>query len=340
MGTALIVFESFEEIRTKISPFLKSVGFNPKTDLTFIPVSAQMGQNMKERVDKKLAPWYEGPALLEYLDSMEILDRNINAPFMLPISEKYNELGTMVMGKIESGRVKKGDSLLMIPNRQSVEVAGIYTETSEEMDVAFCGDNIRMRLRGTSDEDVSPGFVLTSPQKPIHAVTKFRADLSIIETKNIICSGYSCVLHVHTLAEEVTLTALLHYYDKKTKRKSKKPPQFAKVGMLVSVLIETEKPICIETWDSYKMLGRFSLRDEGRTVAIGKVSSERVGRGGKERKKTDGRKKSHHRHTNFDPATNAPRSPSSSRTAQTWLALLSRSNVLGSYIRMRLHRVT
>ena len=48
---------------------------------------------------------------------MQIMDRNISAPFMLPISEKYNEMGTMVMGKIESGRVKKGDSLLLMPNK-------------------------------------------------------------------------------------------------------------------------------------------------------------------------------------------------------------------------------
>ena len=74
------------------------------------------------------------------------------------------------------------------------------------MDQAFCGDNIRLRLRGISDEDVSPGFVITSVSKPIKAVTAFKADLSFIETKSIVCSGYSCVLHVHTLAEEVTLT--------------------------------------------------------------------------------------------------------------------------------------
>ncbi|ORY33045.1 P-loop containing nucleoside triphosphate hydrolase protein [Naematelia encephala] len=253
----------YDEIKTKITPFLKSVGFNPKTDLTFIPVSAQMGENMKEPIGKKVAPWYDGPSLLSFLDDMQIMDRNINAPFMLPISEKYNEMGTMVMGKIESGRVKKGDQLLLMPNKSTVEVAGIYTEQAEELEQAFCGDNIRLRLRGVSDEDVSPGFVLTSPTKPIKAVTAFKADLSIIETKNIICGGYSCVLHVHTLAEEVSLTALLHYYDKKTRRKSKKPPQFAKVGMLVSALIETSAPICIERWEDYKMLGRFTLRDEG-----------------------------------------------------------------------------
>lgn len=74
------------------------------------------------------------------------------------------------------------------------------------MEAAFCGDNIRIRLRGISDEDIMPGFVLTSPSKPVKAVTTFKADLSILETKSIICGGYSCVLHVHTLAEEVTIT--------------------------------------------------------------------------------------------------------------------------------------
>lgn len=87
-----------------------------------------------------------------------------------------------------------------------MEVAGVYTEQSEELDQAFCGDNIRIRIRGVNDEDVQPGYVLTSVSRPVKAVTAFKADLSIVETKNIICSGYSCVLHVHTLAEEVTLT--------------------------------------------------------------------------------------------------------------------------------------
>ncbi|ODO09396.1 translation elongation factor Tu [Cryptococcus amylolentus CBS 6273] len=262
----------YDEVTSKITPFLKAVGFNPKTDITFIPVSAQVGQNMKDRVDPKLAPWYEGPALLEHLDNMTIMDRDIDAPFMLPISEKYNELGTMVMGKIESGRVKKGDTLLMMPNKHTVEVAGIFSEQADEMEMAFCGDNIRIRISGVADKDITPGFVLTSVQKPIKTATAFRADISVIDTKNIICPGYSCVLHVHTLAEEVTVTQFLHYYEKKTRRKSKKPPQFAKSGMLISAIIETTAPVCIEKFEDYKMLGRFTLRDEGKTVAIGKVT--------------------------------------------------------------------
>jgi peptide chain release factor subunit 3 len=160
---------------------------------------------------------------------MPVSDRKINAPFMLPVSEKYNEMGSIVVGKIESGRVKKGDSLLLMPNKVSnvclalslhscgltlgprfpqvpVDVAGIYDEQAEELPMALCGDNVRIRLRGVSDEDVSPGFVLTSAVRPIKVSTQFRCDLAIVDSKNIICAGYSCMMHLHTLAEEVTMT--------------------------------------------------------------------------------------------------------------------------------------
>lgn len=112
----------------------------------------------------------------------------------------------------------------------TVEVAGITDEMEQEVPVALCGDNVRVRLRGIDDEDISPGFVLTSPNKPVRAVRQFEAQLAILDHKNIICAGYSAVMHVHTASEEVQLVALLHYFDKKTGRKSKKPPQFAKRG--------------------------------------------------------------------------------------------------------------
>lgn len=87
-----------------------------------------------------------------------------------------------------------------------VEVSAIYSESEEEVNYAFGGDNVRVRIRGTEDEDVSPGFVLTTPIRPVHAVRRFEAQLAILDHKNIICAGYSAVMHVHTLAEEVQLT--------------------------------------------------------------------------------------------------------------------------------------
>jgi len=264
--------ERYEEIKEKLTPFVRLAGYNIKTDTTFIPLSAYSGANLKERVTKKVCSWYDGPSLLEQLDNMPMVDRKIRGPVMIPVSEKYKDMGTIIVGKIESGRIHKGDSLLVMPNRTTVEVAAVYNEMEDEVNGAICGDNVRIRLRGVEDEEVSTGFVLTSPNKPVHAVRQFEAQLAILEHKNIICAGYQAVMHVHTLAEEVTLSALLHYYDRKTGRKSKKPPQFAKRGQRVLALVETQAPICIEKFADYPQLGRFTLRDEGKTIAIGRVT--------------------------------------------------------------------
>ncbi|VDC02078.1 unnamed protein product [Peniophora sp. CBMAI 1063] len=262
----------YDEIVGKLQPFLKGASFNLKTDVTFLPVSAYTGANLKERVSKATAPWWDGPSVLEYLDALPMIGRNINAPLMMPISEKYKDLGTVAVGKIESGAMRKGDTLLVMPNRQTVEVAGIANELDEEVQAAFSGDNVRVKLRGIEDEEISPGFVLSSHAKPVKAVKTFEAQLAILEHKNIICAGYSAVMHVHTLAEEVTLSALLHYFDKSTGRKSRKPPQFAKRGQRIVALVETSQPVCVERFADYPQLGRFTLRDEGKTVAIGKVT--------------------------------------------------------------------
>ena len=192
-----------------------------------------------------------------------MVDRKVNAPLMMPVTEKYKDMGTIVVGKIESGHLRKGDTLVLMPNKDTVEVAAIYNEIEEEVNAAISGDNVRIRIRGVDDEDITPGFVLTSPSKPIRAVRQFEAQLAILDHKNIICAGYSAVMHVHTLAEEVTLASLLHYFDRATGRKSKKPPQFAKKGQKIVALIEAPGPVCVEKFADYPQLGRFTLRDEG-----------------------------------------------------------------------------
>jgi len=220
-----------------------------------------------------------------------MVDRKINAPLMMPVTEKYKDMGTIIVGKIESGHLRKGDTLTLMPNKDSIEVTAIYNEMEAEVNAAISGDNIRIRIRGVDDEDITPGFVLTSPSRPIHAVRQFEAQLAVLDHKNIICAGYSAVMHVHTLAEEVTLSLLLHYFDKATGRKSKKPPQFAKKGQRIVALIEAPGLVCVERFVDYPQLGRFTLRDEGsfiryplplqrtvsdacvgKTIAIGKIT--------------------------------------------------------------------
>ncbi|CAG8567767.1 7063_t:CDS:2, partial [Scutellospora calospora] len=122
--------------------------------------------------------------------------------------------------------------------------------------------NIRLRVRGIEEEEISTGFVVCSTKRPVKTTTMFEAQLAILEHKNIICAGYSAVLHIHSCVEEVSIAALLHLVDKKTGRKSKRPPQYIKKGQKVIARLETQGPICVEVFEEHSQLGRFTLRDE------------------------------------------------------------------------------
>jgi len=143
---------------------------------------------------------------------MPMVERKIDGPVMMPISEKYKDMGTIVVGKLESGLLRKSESLLLMPNKVIVEVMAIYNEVEEEVSTALCGDNVRIRLKGVEDEDVTPGFVLTSVTNPVRAVKQFEAELAILDSKSIICAGYGAVMHVHTLSEEIIL-AVSYLFD-------------------------------------------------------------------------------------------------------------------------------
>jgi peptide chain release factor subunit 3 len=260
----------YKECSDKLTVFLKGLGYG-KNDLTFMPISAQTTVGIKDRVPKSLAPWYDGPSLLEYLDNLKSLERKVNAPFMMPISGKYRDLGTMVEGKIEAGVIRKGNSYLMMPNRDEVVIAAIYGETEDEVPQASCGEQVRLRLRGMEEEDILPGFVLCAPKRPVHCVAEFEAQIVLLELKSILSAGFNCVLHVHSAIEEVTFDALLHRLEKGTGRKSKKPPPFATKGMSIIARLKViggAGAVCVERFEDYAQMGRFTLRDQ---VGLDKV---------------------------------------------------------------------
>lgn len=254
----------FEECTVKVSKFLEALGYK-KDDLLFMPISAQRTLGVKDRVPKDLCPWYDGPSLLEFLRDMKMPERKINAPFMMPVSSKYRDMGTMVEGRIESGVIKKNGSCLLMPNRGEVQIAALYGETEDEIPTATCGDQVRMRLRGVEEEDILPGFVLCSPKRPVHTVSAFEAKIRILELKSILSAGYSCVLHVHSAVEEVVFASLLHKLEPGTGRKSKRPPAFASKGQTIIARLEVTSAagaVCVERFEDYNQMGRFTLRDQ------------------------------------------------------------------------------
>uniref|UniRef100_A0A8C3UM20 G1 to S phase transition 1 n=1 Tax=Catharus ustulatus TaxID=91951 RepID=A0A8C3UM20_CATUS len=260
--------ERYEECKEKLVPFLKKVGFNPKKDIHFMPCSGLTGANLKEQ--SEFCPWYIGLPFIPYLDNLPNFNRSVDGPIRLPIVDKYKDMGTVVLGKLESGSICKGQQLVMMPNKHNVEVLGILSDDVETDSVAP-GENLKIRLKGIEEEEILPGFILCDLNNLCHSGRTFDAQIVIIEHKSIICPGYNAVLHIHTCIEEVEITALICLVDKKTGEKSKTRPRFVKQDQVCIARLRTAGTICLETFKDFPQMGRFTLRDEGKTIAIGKV---------------------------------------------------------------------
>nr|XP_055048510.1 G1 to S phase transition 1, like [Misgurnus anguillicaudatus] len=260
--------ERYEECKEKLVPFLKKVGFNPRKDVHFMPCSGLTGANLKEPAE--FCPWYTGLPFIPHLDNLPNLNRSSDGPVRLPIVDKYKDMGTVVLGKLESGSICKAQQLVMMPNRHTVEVLSLLSDDVETDDAAP-GENLKLRLKGIEEEEILPGFILCNAENLCHTGRTFDAQIVIIEHKSIICPGYNAVLHIHTCIEEVQITALICLVDKKTGEKSKTRPRFVKQDQVCIARLRTAGTICLETFKDFPQMGRFTLRDEGKTIAIGKV---------------------------------------------------------------------
>mmetsp|Transcript_2128 Transcript_2128/g.5453 ORF Transcript_2128/g.5453 Transcript_2128/m.5453 type:complete len:417 (+) Transcript_2128:635-1885(+) len=265
--------ERYKECIEKLTPFLKQCGYNMKKDVVFAPISALKGANVMSRIDVGTCPWYADKSFIELLDELPPLDRKPDAPLRLPIIDKYRDMGTCVEGKVEQGTMNEGGKYLLMPNRTRVVVESV---SLDENDVSYAvgGENVRVKLKDISDDELKPGFVLSDIKDPAPVVRRFEAQLIIVELlehKSIFSAGYTAILHCHAIAEECSIVELTSQVDRKTGKRSKKPPMFVKSGAVITCVIEVEQMICVEAFDQCAQLGRFTLRDEGKTIGIGKI---------------------------------------------------------------------
>ncbi|ETI37852.1 hypothetical protein L914_15671 [Phytophthora nicotianae] len=266
--------ERYDECVTKLRPFLRMCGFAVKRDVAFIPVSGLHGDNVKVRVDKSKAPWYEGESLIDHMDTMHIGNRNPDGPMRVPILDRYADRGTIALGKVESGILKTGQKVLLMPTNTTAVVNQVYIN-EQPVRTAKPGENVTIRLSCGLD-DVQKGFVLCGMKEetPPRAIHAFAAQIALVDTlehRPLLTAGYKCILHIHTVAQECVIAKLLRPIDPKTGKPVKKHVTFIKQGQSVVCRIEVEQSITIETFANMPQLGRLTLRDEGKTIAIGKV---------------------------------------------------------------------
>jgi len=262
--------KKFEEVKSEVEKILKGFGYDI-SKVVFIPISALKGDNVVKKSENM--PWYNGPTLYEALDKLEEPPRPIDKPLRIPIQDVYTikGVGTVPVGRVESGVLKVGDKVLFMPVNKTAEVKSIEMH-HEPLQEAKPGDNVGFNVKGVGKDDIKRGDVASHPDNPATVATRFKARIVVLNHPTAITVGYTPVFHVHTAQVACRFEQLLQKIDPRTGQVTEENPQYLKTGDAALVEIVPTKPVVVERFQDFPALGRFAIRDMSRTVAVGVVT--------------------------------------------------------------------
>ena len=259
--------EKFNEVKEQVSVLLKSIGKNPD-DVPFIPLSAFEGDNIKEKSDNMT--WYKGGTLMEELDKLTPPEKPVDLPLRIPIQDVYSitGVGTVPVGRVETGIMKKGENVIFEPAGASGEVKSIEMH-HEVFDEAEPGDNIGFNVRGVGKNDIRRGDVAGHTDNAPTVAKQFTAQVVVLQHPGVITVGYTPVFHCHTSQTACTFLELTSKLDPATGQPQADKPDFIRTGDAAIVQIKPTKPMVMEEAKNIPPMGRFAIRDMGQTVAAG-----------------------------------------------------------------------
>jgi elongation factor 1-alpha len=259
--------DKYKSACTEVGNLLKMAGFKPD-DVPMIPASSLNGDNVFNKSDK--CPWYNGPTLFEAIDKLTMPNKPINKPLRLPIQDVYkiSGIGTVPVGKIETGTLNVGKTVVFNPSQQSAEVKSIEMHHTM-VPKAEPGDNVGFNVRGLAATDIRRGDVAgytdSEPMFVRHDET-FVGQIQLMDIPKAVSVGYTPVFHAHTAQVAVKFMELLEKTNKNGKEAN---PSFLKSGDACLVRFQPTKPMAIEDMKTFPELSRFAIRDMGKTVAAG-----------------------------------------------------------------------
>jgi elongation factor 1-alpha len=272
----------FTEVQTEVSAFIKKVGYNPKA-VVFVPVSGWHGDNMLEASPNM--PWFKGwsierkegkatgMTLLEALDTILPPSRPTDKALRLPLQDVYKigGIGTVPVGRVETGVLKPGMVCTFAPQGLTTEVKSVEMH-HESLPEAVPGDNVGFNVKNVSVKELKRGNVCgDSKNDPPKGAKSFTAQVIIISHPGQIAAGYTPVLDCHTSHIACKFAELKEKIDKRSGKKLEENPKFLKTGDAGIVELIPSKPMCCESFSEYPPLGRFAVRDMRQTVAVGVI---------------------------------------------------------------------
>jgi len=262
----------YEEIKAEVQKYLSKIGYKPKK-IPFIPISGWHGDNMLTKSDNM--KWYKGPCLLEALDAIKPPKRPVDKSLRLPLQDVYKigGIGTVPVGRVETGVLKAGMSVLFAPPMVTTEVKSVEMH-HEAVEQALPGDNVGFNIKNVSVKDIKRGNVAGDAKSdPPRAVDTFQAQVIILNHPGQIRAGYTPVLDCHTAHIACKFKELKTKLDKRSGQVLEENPKFVKSGEACIAILSPSKPMVVEAYSSYAPLGRFAVRDMRQTVAVGVIKA-------------------------------------------------------------------
>jgi elongation factor 1-alpha len=261
--------ERYQQVKDDVTKLIRMVGYKPD-EVPMIPTSAYYGDNVLKKSDK--TPWYDGPTFFEVFDLFKPPEKPIDKPLRIPVQDVYSisGVGTVPVGRVETGVLKTGDKVIFMPPGVSGEVKSIEMH-HEPIPEAIPGDNIGFNVRGVSKNDIRRGDVCGHTDNPPTVVRDFTAQIVVLQHPTAITVGYTPVVHAHTAQVACRFVELQKKIDPRTGQAKEENPQFLKTGDAAIVKLEPTRPMVIEKVKEIPPLGRFAIRDMGQTVAAGMV---------------------------------------------------------------------
>lgn len=264
----------YKKLKDEVTVLLKQSGY--KTDeVAFIPISAYKGDNVVKKSENM--PWYKGPTIKEQLDLFKEPEKPTNLPLRLPIQDVYNitGIGVVPVGKVETGVMKVGDKVIIVPAREGKGISGDVKTIEmhhEQVQLAEPGDNIGFNVRGVAKKDIARGDVLGHSDKPPHVLPKdaeFTAQIIVINHPTVLTAGYTPVFHIHTAQVACQIVKIVRKLDPATGATVQENPDFLKNGEAAIIKVKPTKPLVIEKQKDIPHMAKFAIRDAGATVAVG-----------------------------------------------------------------------
>ena len=261
--------ERYNEVKNEVSRMLKMVGYKVEK-IPFVPTSGWTGDNLVNQSEKM--PWYKGPTLLDALDTFELPPKPLNKPLRIPVQDVYSitGVGTVPVGRVETGVLKEGDAVIFMPANKQGEVKSIEMHHAK-IPKAEPGDNIGFNVRGIAKTEIRRGDVCGHVDNPPTVAKEFIGQIIVIYHPTAVAAGYTPVLHYHTGQVACRFTELIRKIDPRSGQVVEEKPSFLKTGDAAIVRMEPLHPIAIETYTEFPELGRFAVRDMGTTIAAGVV---------------------------------------------------------------------